>query len=328
MDAKGESAEFQQAITAIHDLLPVFPYCRGMAKTLWWWENDESEEGFLEGTKFLKQHLGRHSRLDKYVQLTVAAAIAADLRAEGTQPLGGDLEADIEAALQQCDDMTEEAGVLWRSDGSSDTDAARRQQLRQHARAWSYLWNLPNDECLTVQHVKHCHRILMLGAIADDGKADFAGRFREHNAYSASNGPEPTVYAPPETIAERLENTIARLNPSSLESIARFFERFLFVHPFKDGNGRLARLLVSRSLKVYGLPIPTSLASLSPRAQKNLIKLIERYREGRDDKHSLLRLYLVEVIYKSWRKFASYVDFDALDSADALLPAAKRSKHA
>lgn len=295
-----------------------------MAAALWWWQKGESEELFLERIKRLKEQLGSHARLTEFASssATGAAAIAADLRAEGTQPLCSNLEAEVQAAVKQCEEfVTEDAVEEWQADGSSVTEAARRQQLLQHARAWRYVWELPSDEPLTLQSVKKAHSILMCGAVAAIGATNFNGRFRLEGAYAASNGPEPTVFAPADTIEPRLEVVLSRLDANSLGSIACFFERFLYVHPFKDGNGRLARLLVSRSLKLHGLPIPTSIASLPRKANKNLLGLIERSREGRDKEHSLLRLYLVEVIYTSWRNFASYV---AYDSADALPPAAKR----
>ncbi len=293
-----------------------------MAARLWWWDDSETEQGFLERIERFKEQLSKHPRLQQDVPALAAAAIVADLHAEGTAPMGGGpLDSELRAIIEGLGEATEETAVQWQADGSSPEPAARRQQLLQHARSWRYLWDLPSIERLTLQHVKTAHGMLMRGAVAEDGGTDFNGRFREAGAYAASTGRGSTVFVPPDAIHVRLESVRSCLDVSNLASIARFYERFLYVHPFKDGNGRLARLLVSRALKLHGLPVPTSLATLPHKASKQLMRLIDRHRDGRDPTHSLLRLYLVEVIHRSWQQFSQHVGCDSVEPADTPPPA-------
>ncbi|KAL4419317.1 hypothetical protein ABPG77_006005 [Micractinium sp. CCAP 211/92] len=293
-----------------------------MGTRLWWWDDNQTEQDFLKRIERFKELLSKHPRLQQDVPALAAAAIAADLHAEGAAPMGGGpLDVELRAIIEGLEEAAEEAAVQWQADGSSTEPAARRQQLLQHARSWRYLWDLPSNERLTLQHVKTAHGILMHDAIAEDGSTHFNGRFREAGAYAASTGRNSTVFAPPDAIHDELESVLSRLDVSNLASIAGFYERFLFVHPFKDGNGRLARLLVSRALKLHGLPIPTSLATLPPKASKQLMRLINRHRDGRDTTHSLLRLYLVEVIHRSWQQFSQHVGRDGVDPIDTPPPA-------
>lgn len=281
-----------------------------MAK-LHWWDQDISEAWFLSRIQQFRSKLQNHPRLAEYsAKIASAEAIASDLAAEGTVPKNstsilGHLQSIFEAHVEES--HAEE--VSWCSDGAED-DEGREQQLSQHAKAFRYLWTLPEDQRLSIEIVKMAHGILMRGAKADNDNA-FAGMFRTQDAYALSNKQNTQVFVCPADIEDRLQLALDRLQPDSLESIAVFLERFVYVHPFKDGNGRLARLLVSRCLKIYGLPIPTTLKGSSrkpSKANKRYMSVLFRAREQRgDNPYEHLRLFLTEVVYSAWQGFDNYV---------------------
>lgn len=274
---------------------------------LHWWTEGDSEDTYLERIHELRKKYVDHPRLQQHVS-TVAAisAIADDLKHEGTEPACPDLLAELRVAFTDAHaGGSEQEIVAWRADGTSPDGAATHAQLVQHVRAWKYLWELPEDQPLSQQTIVEAHRILMSGATVASGKA-IAGIFRDVPAWAYGRNFNQDVFVDPSDIEPRLQQVLAKLTPSDLGSIGIFLERFLYVHPFIDGNGRLARLLVSRCLKVYGLPIPLSInAQAKKKRNKFYYEALLRAREGRgyDD----LRLLLLDSVYLAWRGFENRV---------------------
>lgn len=109
-----------------------------------------------------------------------------------------------------------------------------------------------NNEELSEKQIKDIH-YLILKSINNDG----AGRYRNQNV--AIEGAE---HIPPNHIIvpEQMENLInwyhgegQELHP--IERAARLHAEFVKIHPFIDGNGRTARLLLNFELMKNGYPI-------------------------------------------------------------------------
>jgi len=95
-----------------------------------------------------------------------------------------------------------------------------------------------------------------------DGISEDAGRYRDHGvAIGGSSWMPPPSRDVPEKmdqLFEWLDGNPEDLNGIELASI--FHLRFLQVHPFSDGNGRTARLLMNLVLMRYGYPFLTNIA--------------------------------------------------------------------
>ncbi len=99
---------------------------------------------------------------------------------------------------------------------------------------------------IDMESICQAHRILMNGLIESAGKlrtvdvrpsGEFYCYMNRHKIHGALE--ELLAEIPPPS---RHRATLSQL----LESVAKFLVKFLQIHPFANGNGRLARLLVSR----------------------------------------------------------------------------------
>ncbi len=123
-------------------------------------------------------------------------------------------------------------------------------EVTNHAQAVDYLADLvARQEPLTPYVVRQLHSIIMRGI--DDANA---GTWRSVPvAISGSR------HVPPATVASAMNDLFDwyRSNELALHPVmlaARFHHRFVYIHPFTDGNGRTARLLMNLILMRHGYP--------------------------------------------------------------------------
>ena len=92
------------------------------------------------------------------------------------------------------------------------------------------------------------------------------GRFRQEQIYiqKAAAAPDEPTLSPPapaevptlvDELCERWRKRYGNLTTadSKLEGVSEFFHRLMFIHPFSDGNGRVARsLLMQQCIELFG----------------------------------------------------------------------------
>ena len=114
-----------------------------------------------------------------------------------------------------------------------------------HAKAYDFLYKLTKDEPVTEDNILKIHR-LFYGQIDRDN----AGTWRKVRVFIS--GSRRVLSAPdkvPELMAEFVRWMSAnegRLHP--VEFAALVHQKFVYIHPFVDGNGRVARLLMNLAL--------------------------------------------------------------------------------
>jgi fido (protein-threonine AMPylation protein) len=108
---------------------------------------------------------------------------------------------------------------------------------------------------LQVSHLHFLHRILLMGILP----AVKCGKFRNSSVHVSN--PE-IFFSPPETIpaliAEFLHDfphIIPHKNRDHILAAATFSYRFVRIHPYSDGNGRVSRLLMNLILLWSDLPV-------------------------------------------------------------------------
>lgn len=138
-----------------------------------------------------------------------------------------------------------------------------------HAKAYDYMFTLLRSRTLTEQTALRLHELFYQNI-----EPEYAGRYRDIKVIITGS-------RHPTTAPEKLESEMGRLfdwvrekrdSYHPVEFAAELHKRFVFIHPFKDGNGRVSRLLMNAALIQDGyLP-----AIIPPILRGDYISLLER----------------------------------------------------
>ena len=141
-----------------------------------------------------------------------------------------------------------------------------------HAKAYDYMFTLLENKEITEKDILYLHKLFYQNI---DG--EYAGRYRDIPVFiSGSNYPVTKV----ENIQSEIEDLCRwikteRKQYHPVEFAALLHKKFVFIHPFKDGNGRVARLLMNTALIQEGyLP-----ALIPPILRSEYISLLEKAHE-------------------------------------------------
>ncbi|NLB42109.1 MAG: Fic family protein [Clostridiales bacterium] len=141
-----------------------------------------------------------------------------------------------------------------------------------HAKAYDYMFTLLANKEITEQNILYLHKLFYQNI-----DEEFAGRYRDIPVFiSGSNYPVTKV----ENIKSEIEDLCKwiktkRKKYHPVEFAAILHKKFVFIHPFKDGNGRVARLLMNAALIQDGyLP-----ALIPPILRIDYISLLEKAHE-------------------------------------------------
>lgn len=144
-----------------------------------------------------------------------------------------------------------------------------------HSEAYDFIYTLAKKKTFTEQNIKRLHK-LFYRRIDEDN----AGKYRKVKVLISGSKyslPKPEkVPALMEKFAGGLEKLEKNCHP--VEYSALVHKDFAFIHPFIDGNGRVARLLMNLILLQKGYVI----AIIPPILRREYIQTIEK--AHRDDK--------------------------------------------
>ena len=121
-----------------------------------------------------------------------------------------------------------------------------------HQKALDFLYEIVDQsELISTKDILDIHQFI-LGNISDD----WAGRIRNAGVrISGSNFMPPNAQKVPDLLNELIE--YINSNPEELHPVALatiFHHRFVWIHPFFDGNGRTVRLIMNLLLLRSGFP--------------------------------------------------------------------------
>jgi Fic family protein len=126
-------------------------------------------------------------------------------------------------------------------------------EIINHRETIIYILKLLSDkELLTLWHIKCIHQLILQGIDKDN-----AGKYRRVNVVISGSNKKPTDYV---LINDEMEKLMVKYNNwgdyHPLIRAALLHAEFVFIHPFVDGNGRVARLLMNfEAIKSGYLPI-------------------------------------------------------------------------
>jgi Fic family protein len=141
-----------------------------------------------------------------------------------------------------------------------------------HAKAYDYMFTLLENNDIKEIDILYLHKLFYQNI-----EEDFAGKYRDIPVFiSGSNYPVTKV--------EDIQNEIKKLckwikkdrkKYHPVEFAALLHKKFVFIHPYKDGNGRVARLLMNTALIQDGyLP-----AIIPPILRSEYISFLEKAHE-------------------------------------------------
>ncbi len=143
-----------------------------------------------------------------------------------------------------------------------------------HAKAYDFMFSLLKSRRIEEEPVLHMHELFYQNI-----EPAYAGRYRDIRVIITGSKYPTTA---PENLGQEMGKLFAwitkerdKLHP--VEFAAQLHKRFVFIHPFKDGNGRMARLLMNLALIQDGyLPVV-----IPPILRIDYVSLLER--AHRDD---------------------------------------------
>ncbi len=145
-----------------------------------------------------------------------------------------------------------------------------------NAKAFDYMWELAKEAVISEQDIKTIHQICFQANEAN------AGQYRNVNVLisgSKYNELIPDYKDVPKLMREfcqKLTEQSSSLHPAVYA--ANMHRQFVYIHPFIDGNGRVARLIMNHALLAHGYPIVV----ISPKFKNNYINALEKSRKNSD----------------------------------------------
>jgi len=138
-----------------------------------------------------------------------------------------------------------------------------------HAQAYDYMFSLLKNNVITETDVLKMHK--MFYANIDEG---YAGKYRNQMVFIT--GSQYSV-CKTEDISSEMKKLHVWANGNRkkmhpVEYAAQLHKRFVFIHPFIDGNGRIARLLMNAALIQDGY----MMAIIPPVLRTEYISLLEQ----------------------------------------------------
>lgn len=144
-----------------------------------------------------------------------------------------------------------------------------------HAKAYDFMFTLLKNRAITEDHILTMHRMFY-----ESIESEYAGKYRDMDVFiSGSKYPvaEPgRIQTEMDELFQWIEAERGKLHPVIFA--AQLHKRFVFIHPFKDGNGRIARLIMNTALIQDGY----LLAVIPPILRHDYIQLLEK--AHREDK--------------------------------------------
>ena len=225
----------------------------------------------------------------------------------------GDTQEILRKAFRNDYNLQIEEDKVWNCDGAFN--GQEKVQMVRHFKAKMFLSEKVN---LEVQDVMNTHHILMEGAVKTDGTRINTGMLRQTNCYSAGTD---HIYPPPQILKNGLKKILQCYNDKKQQSVdpvevaADIFYDFVSLHPFEDGNGRIARLLASHALESTGTPFAVTIFTPCSRSRRHLYIYLSgraiRKRE-RDYYNKELFTIVASSLAYQWQNFFTFIQWSSL----------------
>ena len=166
-------------------------------------------------------------------------------------------------------------------------------EVTGHARAYDFIFKLIGNPQITIVDILKIHQLFYQNIDPDN-----AGEYRTKTVLIS--GMDVTLPAPEHieslmnTFEAEIKNLSAKLHP--IELAATIHNKFVTIHPFLDGNGRTARLLMNLVLLKKGY----SITIIPPIYRADYIACAY---QGNKSNHSPFINLLSSMVYESQKEF-------------------------
>ena len=191
--------------------------------------------------------------------------------------------------------LTETETKIVIEDGISIGGKPIRDHLEAlgHAEAYEHLYGLARKEDITEADIKSLHRLFYYRI--DSGNA---GEYRKQRVIIMGTDFIPP---PPKKIPELMKQFVSRIpdyraGNHPVEYAAILHKEIAVIHPFIDGNGRTARLLMNLALLQAGYPI----AVIPPILRRDYLIALEKVNRG--DERMFIK-FIAGTCYESAKEY-------------------------
>ena len=205
---------------------------------------------------------------------------------------------------------------VFRSEKMEERDEWRsrdNQEIVNYRKAILYGFErLTKGEDITMDMIRDLHRVLMQGVRGSD-KSPGEFKTRQNAIGMASDTLETAKMVPasPESVDHLIDNWLEYVNSDSIatvEKLAISHYQFEAIHPFRDGNGRVGRLLMLMILRRDGL-LRQPVLHLSGYLDSNRDRYIDlMYRVSSEDALDEWLGFITEALEVQARSTASTVE--------------------
>ena len=203
--------------------------------------------------------------------------------------------------------------ISWPAEGGMSIECTR-QQLYQHTQALMFVVEQAHSSVLlSPSMICDIHSILMHNSTDESGNPIRWGKYR----LLPANDGAGHLYMEPQFIADSMEHLCRRFNEvvqagggnmeiyTQCQEIARLMFNFLQIHPFENGNGRTARLLVNYAFLSLGAPFVVPLTNGHRKNRKHYLQCLFNQEKGKD---GYVASYLLECYATACRNFEQLVN--------------------
>ena len=186
-----------------------------------------------------------------------------------------------------------------------------------HAKAFCKILELiENNATFDEKAILDIHRTILIGL--DDANAGF---YRNcHVRISGSNTILPNPLKVPELMEDFYKWLSENINNEPITAIMAHL-KFVSIHPFTDGNGRTARLLMNALLLKYGYaPI-----IVRPNDRKKYLAAIESYQTKNDDEAYIK--FMLRILNRSMKIAINMFEIENMAVQSELLTISKYAKY-
>ena len=192
--------------------------------------------------------------------------------------------------------LTESETKVVIEDGVTIGGKALRDHLEAigHARAFDFMWELAKRLEITENDIRKLHLLCF-----QPSEGEFAGQYRKVNVvitgsqYNDRLSSYENVPSDMRKLVEEGKMQQKQLHP--VEYAAWLHRTFIVIHPFSDGNGRVARLLLDHALISQGYPP----VIISPMFKHEYIHALEQSHE----RPQAFAAYIAEQVLQAQRDY-------------------------